>query len=182
MPIRPERQRLYPGGSIRSPEWLAIREAILERAGYRCEGSPRYPDCRAADREPHPVTGSRVVLTIAHLDHDPTNSEDCNLLALCQKCHLSYDAADKARRRKERTMTQEEDIQPDESSLVDTMIDEAIDELEAQAAAHEERSEKIHDEVDEAMKKIKTLQVEAAAHTQAADHARDAAGSLRQLP
>lgn len=33
-----------------------------------------------------------VVLTIAHLDHDISNSDDQNLRALCQKCHLGYDA------------------------------------------------------------------------------------------
>jgi hypothetical protein len=33
----------------------------------------------------------KVVLTIAHLDHDITNNCPTNLKALCQKCHLSYD-------------------------------------------------------------------------------------------
>lgn len=37
MPIRPENLSIYPGGSIRSPEWLAIRERIRARAGNRCE-------------------------------------------------------------------------------------------------------------------------------------------------
>lgn len=37
MPIKRENAAKYPGGSIRSPEWLAIREAIRERAGDRCE-------------------------------------------------------------------------------------------------------------------------------------------------
>lgn len=42
----------------------------------------------------------KVVLTIAHLDHDETNhdvSED-RLKALCQYCHLNYDAKEKYRR------------------------------------------------------------------------------------
>jgi 5-methylcytosine-specific restriction endonuclease McrA len=34
----------------------------------------------------------RIVLTIAHLDHDTTNNEMSNLAALCQRCHLRYDA------------------------------------------------------------------------------------------
>jgi 5-methylcytosine-specific restriction endonuclease McrA len=34
----------------------------------------------------------RIVLTIAHLDHVPENCSDDNLKALCQKCHLTYDA------------------------------------------------------------------------------------------
>lgn len=33
----------------------------------------------------------KIVLTIAHLDHDVTNNDDMNLAALCQKCHLNYD-------------------------------------------------------------------------------------------
>ncbi|KKN00443.1 hypothetical protein LCGC14_1137770 [marine sediment metagenome] len=35
-----------------------------------------------------------IVLTIAHLDHDAANDEVCvtRLRALCQKCHLAYDA------------------------------------------------------------------------------------------
>jgi hypothetical protein len=37
MPISAERMKLYPGGSITSPEWLAIRGRILKRAGNRCE-------------------------------------------------------------------------------------------------------------------------------------------------
>jgi hypothetical protein len=42
----------------------------------------------------------RVVLTIAHLDHDETNHEikDERLAALCQLCHLNYDAKEKYRR------------------------------------------------------------------------------------
>lgn len=92
MPINPEKMKLYPGGSIRSPEWLAIRERILDRAGHVCEGTPQHPDCRAPNGKTHPETGSKVVLTIAHMDWDETNSEDDNLKALCQRCHNKWDA------------------------------------------------------------------------------------------
>lgn len=85
MPIKPENKHRYP------PDWKAIRARILDRAGHRCEGSPRYPDCRARNHEPHPVTGSRVVLTIAHLDHTPEHCDPSNLRAWCQRCHLTYD-------------------------------------------------------------------------------------------
>ncbi len=34
----------------------------------------------------------RIVLTVAHLDHTPENCADDNLKALCQRCHLTYDA------------------------------------------------------------------------------------------
>jgi hypothetical protein len=35
---------------------------------------------------------TRIVLTIAHLDHVPEHCDDDNLKALCQRCHLAYDA------------------------------------------------------------------------------------------
>jgi hypothetical protein len=88
MPILPENRARYPA------EWKTeVRPAILARAGNRCEGSPVYPDCRAENGEPHPVTGSPVVLTIAHLNHVPENCDPENLRAWCQLCHNTYDAA-----------------------------------------------------------------------------------------
>jgi 5-methylcytosine-specific restriction endonuclease McrA len=33
-----------------------------------------------------------IVLTVAHLDHNPENNDYSNLKAMCQKCHNSYDA------------------------------------------------------------------------------------------
>jgi len=86
MPIKPENRARYP------KNWEEIRGRILIRAGNRCEGSPDYPDCRAENHAPHPDTGSKVVLTIAHLDHVPENCSDENLKAWCQRCHLNYDA------------------------------------------------------------------------------------------
>ena len=87
MPILPQHRARYP------QNWQTdIRPAILRRAGNRCEGSPAYPECRAANHEPHPVTGSLVVLTVAHLDHTPEHSDPDNLRAWCQRCHLTYDA------------------------------------------------------------------------------------------
>lgn len=46
---------------------------------------------------PKPV---KVVLTIAHLDHDETNQDikDERLKASCQLCHLRYDAKEKYKR------------------------------------------------------------------------------------
>ena len=43
----------------------------------------------------------KVILTIAHLDHDEGNEnvKDERLKAACQLCHLRYDAAEKYRRR-----------------------------------------------------------------------------------
>lgn len=66
--------------------WEEISRNRRDAAGQCCEF------CGAANHQPHPVTGSRVVLTVAHLDHDTANNSDDNLRALCQKCHLTYDA------------------------------------------------------------------------------------------
>lgn len=43
----------------------------------------------------------KVVLTIAHLDHDEENHDvkDDRLKAACQLCHLRYDASEKYKRR-----------------------------------------------------------------------------------
>lgn len=42
--------------------------------------------------EVHPTNKLiRIVLTIAHLDHDVANNSYDNLKAMCQKCHLNYD-------------------------------------------------------------------------------------------
>lgn len=95
--------------------WRAyIRPAILTRAGCRCEGSPAFPDCRAKDREPHPETGSFVILTIAHLNHDISDNdgmdkggavlpkEKSNLRAWCQRCHNKYDGKYRANNSKNR--------------------------------------------------------------------------------
>ena len=60
MPVSPDKQRLYPGGSLRSLEWQEIRHRILKRADHRSE----KPNCRAINYASC-VTGSRVILTIA---------------------------------------------------------------------------------------------------------------------
>lgn len=86
MPIRPENRSRYP------KDWRKVVERIRERSGDCCEGSPAYPDCRVENHTPHPVTGSEVVLTVAHLDHEPENCADENLKHWCQRCHNTYDA------------------------------------------------------------------------------------------
>lgn len=86
MPIRAENKSRYP------KDWPKISLAARERADNRCEGSPLFPDCRAANGQPHPATGSKVVLTVAHLDHQPENCDPENLRAWCQRCHNAYDA------------------------------------------------------------------------------------------
>lgn len=94
MPIRPENRGRYP------KNWRAISDRIrFDRAKGRCEcegecglehldASGR---CEAGHWDIHPDTGSRVILTVAHLDHQPENNDPANLRAMCQRCHNRYD-------------------------------------------------------------------------------------------
>jgi len=93
MPIRPENRARYP------KDWKAISARIRgDRAGGRCECTGECGSeccqgrCGAWNGEMHPVTFSKVVLTVAHLDHVPENCADDNLKAMCQRCHNRYDA------------------------------------------------------------------------------------------
>ena len=81
MPIHPSMKPLY--STARAGISLRIR---LDRA----KGMSAW--CGAKHGWPHPQTGSKVILTTAHLDHDPASNAEDNLAALCQKCHDSYDA------------------------------------------------------------------------------------------
>jgi hypothetical protein len=91
MPIRPENRGRYP------IEWPLISLAIRERAGWRCEctgecGRGSHTGrCPNRNHAPAYGTGSRVVLTVAHLDHTPEHCDPANLRAMCQGCHLHYD-------------------------------------------------------------------------------------------
>ena len=83
--------------------WEEISKSIRQRSDNWCEcdgecgtyhefkGELYTVPCQAKNYEPHPITGSNVVLTVAHLDHDPMNSDPKNLRAYCQRCHNNYD-------------------------------------------------------------------------------------------
>lgn len=79
MPITTSRRALYPDC------WPLISAWVRLCAGWRCQ------KCDAIQGQPHPDTGSKVVLTVAHLDDDPTHNAPANLKALCQRCHLRLD-------------------------------------------------------------------------------------------
>jgi 5-methylcytosine-specific restriction endonuclease McrA len=69
------------------PNWSTeIVPRIKERDGHKCQ---------FCGIENYAITpkGTKVVLTIAHLDHDNDNHDvtDDRLAALCQRCHLRYD-------------------------------------------------------------------------------------------
>lgn len=98
MPIKPENKARYP------KNWKHISTDIRHfRAKLQCEFyvdaggrvaaafAEGFERCQAEQYRPHPITGSKVVLTVAHLDHTPENCDYENLLAGCQRCHLIYD-------------------------------------------------------------------------------------------
>lgn len=103
MPIRPENKPRYP------KDWPEISRRIrFERAGNCCEwcGAPngklifrpfyderwkRFPDEIGMEGIPLDVKVIKVVLTVAHLNHQPEDCRDENLAALCQRCHLRHD-------------------------------------------------------------------------------------------
>lgn len=93
--------------------WKDISRRIRERDGQRCKwcGVENYA-IGARDRfgnwhnendikNMKSSTGEslfgdypkmiKIILTVAHIDHDTTNNEDSNLAALCQRCHLNHD-------------------------------------------------------------------------------------------
>lgn len=111
MPISKANRALYP------KNWKEIRARVMSRA---CVPVPEHlpgdlvkvrhvsrceclGECGLHRTTPGPrrcielhgfmgeFTDGRIVLTTAHLDHDPTNNDMSNLKALCQRCHNRYD-------------------------------------------------------------------------------------------
>ena len=108
-------------------DWHDISKQIrIERANNRCEctgecgydhtiffdSKERFIDhrCIALNGKLHPISGSKVVLTVAHLGiakpygipgdkHDKHDVRPDNLKAMCQLCHLSFDFNDHIRKR-----------------------------------------------------------------------------------
>ncbi len=71
--------------------WKKISAFVrFSRAGGVCEW------CGAVNGAAHPLTGSVVVLTCAHVwDKRPEACSLLNLAALCQRCHNRHDARDR---------------------------------------------------------------------------------------
>lgn len=90
MPVRPENRDRY--GADWQEFSLSIRQ---DRAGWRCEcegecGRGTHTGrCTNVHMGMAYGTGSRVILTVAHLCHTPECRE--HVKAMCQGCHLHYD-------------------------------------------------------------------------------------------
>jgi len=68
--------------------WSAISRRIRERDGQRCRW------CGAGITLFDPLTLRPIQLTAMHLDRDPSNNENWNLVCACRSCHVAYDAPD----------------------------------------------------------------------------------------
>lgn len=95
MPIDPSE---YP------PDWPDISQRIRERDGHCCkfcglaqhatgwrDQRGKFYELAEAQAAPAGEKVVRIVLTVAHLDHDTGNNDDANLAALCQRCHLRHE-------------------------------------------------------------------------------------------
>jgi hypothetical protein len=111
MPIRKENLARYP------KNWKTeVVPRIRARSGNRCEctGQCGRIHANSADYSPDPaavigagggprcgawnhmpiddIEGPCIVLTVMHLNHEPEDCRDENLLHACQGCHNRYDA------------------------------------------------------------------------------------------
>lgn len=92
MPIRPENKHRY--GNDWKEFSLMIR---FERAKSQCEcegecGRGTHEGrCPNTHGNPAYGTGSKVVLTVAHLTHEPECRDLDKVKAMCNGCHLHYD-------------------------------------------------------------------------------------------
>lgn len=76
-------------------KWSLISWLVkAKRAKWRCER------CNAQHGEPHPITGSKVILSTAHLDQNTSNNCFSNLAALCRRCHFKHDKGMNQQKRK----------------------------------------------------------------------------------
>ena len=122
MPIKPENKKLYPVNWAEISRRIRVGRAknrcevtgILNysvgywyKGNFHCLSAPPYnhPEGlsdylaarelqdhynNACDQDPKAIV---IVLTVAHLDHDPSNCKDSNLLCMCQRYHNLYDRA-----------------------------------------------------------------------------------------
>lgn len=120
-------REIAEGIRLRSNNACALCRApngtVIERGEGSCVGTYMLEDGQVFDAETGALLGYargseylgrfvKVVLTVAHLDHNESNNDPDNLAALCQMHHLRHDASDNARRRKTRVAAAQETTQP----------------------------------------------------------------------
>ena len=91
-----------------SEDWIdTIRPAVLKKDKYVCkicgvrhrksyvfnkDGSYfEIPENEIKEWKEYGDKAYKVFLQVAHLDQNPSNNKESNLLSMCPKCHLNYD-------------------------------------------------------------------------------------------
>lgn len=124
MPIRKENQWRYPANwpeisaAIRERAWNMCEACGVENHRLGCRDDdgtflpalptgddglrltwPKPGDYAACQKGERRIWGRiiRIVLTVAHLNHQPEDCRPENLRCWCQRCHNRYDAAERRR-------------------------------------------------------------------------------------
>ncbi len=125
-PFMPVDYSKYP------PNWKAISLRIRERSGGQCEcegecglhrTTPGPRRCCERNGQPAVFAKGRIILTVAHQgapkpdgtpgdQRDKMDVRDENLKALCQRCHLRYDAKEHAENARETRRKKREASEP----------------------------------------------------------------------
>lgn len=67
-------------------DWQVTAQRIKDEAGWCCQ------KCGKQCRRPGEALDTHTrTLTVAHINHQPMDDRDENLVALCAPCHLKYD-------------------------------------------------------------------------------------------
>ncbi len=73
------------------PVWRFADAPVYDETYHGVNGRP-IPGANWDTFEANTAGPVKVILTVAHLDHQPENCARDNLRALCQRCHNAYDA------------------------------------------------------------------------------------------
>lgn len=107
-------RHLYP------ENWEEISLKIRKRSKGQCEcegfcGLHRGRRCEEKNGEKAKWAAGKVMLTVAHMTHNPRDCRPKYLKAMCQRCHLRYDVGLKQRLRED---AKEAKIQKHQPSLI----------------------------------------------------------------
>ena len=86
---------IYRGSHGDRPAWRYAADSVFIPSRRPDDGS-EMPGTTWDDFEKARGT-VKVILTVAHLDHQPENCDLANLKCLCQRCHNAYDAPMRAK-------------------------------------------------------------------------------------
>lgn len=67
----------------------SLRSTVLNRARHACEGSPKFPSCRAKEGEEHPDTGKLTALAMIRLEPGSAEPDECRMM--CTRCVLGFE-------------------------------------------------------------------------------------------